>query len=241
MERKKNYERIKDKLIHLIAKGELKPGEQLDSVEQLAKHYSVSRSAIREALSALQAIGLVEIKHGQGTYVKKTDLSSITHPISAPTLLNQEEMIHFFEVRRIIESGTASAAAARRTDANLTKMKLALKEMEQSGKQSDLGEKADVHFHLAIAEATQNHMLVQLMNSISDTLSSTMKASRQIWFFTEETTLEQLYQEHLAIYQAILDQNPPLAQELMLSHLRKVEAAYLRAMNNPTFRLEERN
>lgn len=231
MERKKTYEMLTDQLKEMIVEGILKPGDRLDSVEQLAKNYSVSRSAIREALSALKAMGYIEIKQGHGTFVNASDLSTLTNPISSSMLLNKKDMIEFFEVRKIIESGTASTAAIRRTDENLLNMKHALEEMEQVGHVESLGEHADVAFHLAIAEATQNSVLIQLMHSISHTLSTTMLESRRVWLYSEEATLERLYQEHLSIYRAIGDQNASLAQELMLAHLRKVENVYLRFMN----------
>lgn len=70
---KKIYEEIADALIESIRTGELLPGEKLDSVQALSENFQVSRSAVREALSALKAIGLIEMKQGEGTYVKQFD------------------------------------------------------------------------------------------------------------------------------------------------------------------------
>lgn len=240
-DRKKNYELIIEQLKEMIISGKLQPGQQLDSVEQLAKRYAVSRSVIREALSALSAMGYIDIRHGHGTFVTKNDLSFLTNPITSSRLLSKQEMLQFFEVRKIIESGTAAAAATRRTAQNLEKMRAALAAMKQAGNNLNLGERADVNFHLAIAEATQNEMLMQLMDSISHTLSQTMLESRRIWFFYEETSLERLYQEHQAIYEAIVDQNASLAQELMLAHLRKVENVYVRSLNHEQQKREEKS
>lgn len=239
-DRKKTYELIMEELKEMIILGQLKPGEQLDSVEQLAKKFAVSRSVIREALSALSAMGYIDIRHGHGTFVTKPDLSSLTHPIASSRPLNAQEMLQFFEVRKIIESGTAKAAAIRRTDQNLEKMRAALVAMKQAGHDLKLGEEADVNFHLAIAEATQNELLIQLMHSISHTLSQTMLESRRILYFYEETSLEKLYREHQAIYEAIVDQNAGLAQELMLAHLKKVEEVYVRSLNQERKKREEK-
>ncbi|MDQ0340046.1 GntR family transcriptional repressor for pyruvate dehydrogenase complex [Caldalkalibacillus uzonensis] len=225
---KKIYEIVAEQLIEMIKSGELKPGDKLDSVEQLAKNFNVGRSAIREALSALRAMGLVHMKQGEGTFVNAYDFSKLSLPATPAILLDNKSMLEFFEVRKIIETGAASLAATKRKESDLAQMKAALDEMSRAAGDEDLGEKADVKFHLAIAEASQNSVLVKLMNQIADTMVETMRESRRIWLYAEESTFERLYQEHVSIYQAIVDRNAPLAEQLMLAHLVKVEEVLIR-------------
>lgn len=225
---KKIYELVADQIRERIRSGELKPGERLESVEQLAKRFQVGRSTIREALSALRAMGLVDIRQGDGTFVTSYDFFKLAEPIGGFIQLNTKEMLEFFEVRKIIESGAAAMAAGKRTDKQLAAMKEALDTMELATIHDDLGETSDVKFHLAIAEATQNSVLVKMMELIADTLRDTMRESRRLWLFSEDSTLDRLYRDHLSIYHAIEEKNQLLAQQLMLAHLFKVEHLLVR-------------
>ncbi|MNC59426.1 HTH-type transcriptional regulator LutR [compost metagenome] len=107
-------------------------------------------------------------------------------------------------------------------------MRDALKAMQSAVRDDLLGEEADAQFHLAVAAATGNRMLAGLMLQISDTLQATMKESRRLWLFSEDRTLERLHKEHSAILDAIEEGNAPLAGQLMLAHLSKVEQLLLR-------------
>lgn len=231
---KKIYELVAEQIRDRIQRGEVKAGERLESVEQLAKRFQVGRSTIREALSALRAMGLVDIRQGEGTFVTRYDLSRLAEPIGDFIKINKKEMLEFFEVRKIIESGAASIAAQKRTPEHLLAMKAALASMASATGGDNLGEVADANFHIAIAEATQNAVLLKMMNQIADTLRDTMKESRRLWLFSEDSTLERLHQEHCAIYNAIEEQNPMLAQQLMLAHLVKVENLLIRYYQEET-------
>lgn len=225
---KKIYEMVAEQIQDMIKDAKLKPGDQLDSVEQLAKKFNVSRSTIREALSALRATGFIEVRQGEGTFVKKKDLQLST-PITLPQNMDKKTMLEFLDARKIIESNSAAMAASKRTDDDLCKMKEALYQMEKvlehEQLDGDLGEKADQQFHLAISEATHNFVLIQMMSQMENALYNMMHKSRQIWLLSDPATFKRLYQEHLSIYRAIEDRNATLAQQLMLSHLVKVEQA----------------
>lgn len=225
---RKGYELVAEQLRESIEGGEFRPGTRLDSVEQLGKRFHVGRSTIREALSYLRAMGLVDIRQGEGTFVTKATERRLGQPIGIFSKLDKNEMLEFFEVRKIVESGAASLAAAKRKPEHLLAMRNALAAMGHATGKDNLGEAADAEFHLAIAQATGNSMLAKMMNQISDTMRDTMKESRRLWLFSEEPTLERLHREHDFIYSAIEDQNPMLAQQLMLAHLVKVENLLMR-------------
>lgn len=221
---KKLYEEVTEELKRMIREGELKPGDRLASVKELAEAFNVGRSAVREALSALQAMGLIEMRQGEGTFVRNYDPAALVQPIASAMLMNREDIRAFLEVRKILEVGAVGLAASRRTADDLVRMEAALREMEESlSAADDLGEAADVRFHLAIAQATKNRILIKLMNTIADTMQETMRESRRLWLYAEEATAERLYREHVRIYEAIRDQDAPLAQQRMLAHLVKVE------------------
>lgn len=221
VETKKISEVIRDELEMMIRNGELQPGEKLQSVEKLAKEFNVSRSAVREALSALRAIGYITIKQGEGTYVNKFDVSQMMAPVSPERIMSKKEIEELLQIRKIMEVGAASLAATHRTDEDLAEMRAALTDMAQS--EGDLGEKADVRFHLALAKSTNNGMLHDMMQQLSDTLGKTMYETRRIALYSTKQTLERLQDEHERIYEAIEARDAEGANDAMLQHLMNVE------------------
>lgn len=218
---KKIYEEVAEAIHEMIRSGKFKPGDKLDSVQQLAENFQVGRSAIREALTSLRAMGLVEMKQGEGTFVKQFETSNITFPLSMAILMNKEDIFNLLEVRKIIEVGSAAAAAVRRTNEQLDSMEDALNKMNNAN--IELGEKADFQFHLAVTVASNNPLLIQLMNQVSGLMEESMKEIRKVWIFSNYSNFERLYSEHMAIYEAIKEQNEEEARQAMLLHLENVE------------------
>lgn len=220
---KKIYEEVAETLLENIKEGSLKPGDRLDSVQQLAENFQVGRSAIREALSALRAMGLLEMKQGEGTFVREFNSDMLSLPVTSAVLMNKNDIEHLLEVRKVLEIGAVRAAAQKRTDVDLKQLSNSLEQMKGAFGNEELGEKADFAFHLAIAKASQNPLLVKLMNNVSEMMIETMKETRRIWLYAEEKTAERIYKEHQQIYEAILSQHAEDAQHFMMSHLDNVE------------------
>lgn len=229
---KKIYEEVAETLYDMIRSGRLKPGDKLDSVQQLAVNFQVGRSAIREALTSLKAMGLVEMKQGEGTYIREFEPNQITFPLSTAVLMNKDDILHLLEVRKIIEIGAVSAAAKKRTEQDLIAISDALREMKVAHGDEELGEKADLKFHFALAEASGNQLLVNLMNQVSGLMVETMRETRRLWLFSHQTTTERLFEEHLIIYEAIKEQNEEKAREAMMNHLDNVEGILERYFSN---------
>src|SRR5690606_30929830 len=220
---KKIYEEVADALQDEIRSGALKPGTKLESVQQLAESFQVGRSAIREALTALKAMGLIEMRQGEGTYVKEFQAEDLTFSLATAMLMDQQDVMDLLEVRKIIETGAAATAAEKHTPDDMKKIEEALNGMKEAVGNKELGEASDLQFHLAIAEATQNQMLTNLLLNVSDLMQETMKETRRITLFSEEKTTERLYNEHLAIYEAIVARDEVAARNAMLIHLNNVE------------------
>lgn len=219
---RKIYEEVAEALIDMIKSGQLKSGDKLESVQQLAENFQVGRSAVREALSALRAMGLVEMHQGEGTYVREFDSKMLSLPVYIAVLMKKDDVKNLLEVRRILEVGAVQAAADRRTDEQLAEIKKALDQMETANDQ-ELGEEADFRFHMAIAKASHNELLIGLMNNVSEMMVTTMRETRRLWLYSEKSTLDRLWNEHQQIYQAIEAQDGSEAQKLMLDHLQSVE------------------
>lgn len=215
----KIYEQIANDLIDQIDEGKLQEGERLPSIQALSKTYGVSNASMREALNALRMIGLIEIKHGYGTFVKQK------HPLLFDfndQTLTQKRVKDILELREAVEVKTASLASIRRTNADLEEMQHALSEMARAIKNDTSGEEADLKFHLAIARASGNQYLYDLLNNIADKIQQTMKGTRHIYLYSRQKRMEKLFNEHTAIFDAITHQNESLAAQKMIDHLQEV-------------------
>lgn len=228
---KKKYEEVCELLHEKIRNGELKPGDRLDSVEHLAEQIEVSRSAIREALAALKAMGLIEIKQGSGTFVKQLSEQKLKLPLSTSIITNRHSIPHLLELRKIIEVGTAASAAKNRTQQDLKRLEELLLIMQDVQGDAEIGDEADFNFHLAIATASQNPLLTNLLTQVSGLMMETMRETRRIWLFSEQSAREQLYEEHMQIFFAIKQQNVSLAEITMASHLNNVEKILMQYFN----------
>lgn len=219
---KKSYELVMEDLQRQIESGLLKPGDRLDSVVSLAEQYGFGRSTVREALGALKAMGMIDIRHGGGTFVKAAQ------PEAKPSLslLNQIESIsEILEVRKMIEPQAAAMAALRHSPEQLNQLDQALQQMKQSQPDESESEQADIQFHLYIAHATHNQLLISVMESISHQLHHTIRDTRKLWLFGQVATAQRLLEEHQHIFAAIRDRDEEQASRLMLAHLVYVEAA----------------
>lgn len=220
---KKKYEEVCEILHEKIRAGELKPGDRLDSVEYLAEQLQVSRSAVREALASLKAMGFIEIKQGSGTFVKEVSEQILEFPLSTSILAHRENVPHLLELRKIIEVGTVVSAARNRTQEDIERLKEILEKMKTVQGDEELGEKVDFEFHMAIAAASHNPLIPTLLDQVSSLTIDLMRETRRIWLYSKQTTAEQLYDEHMQIFLAIKQQNPELAELAMYTHLSNVE------------------
>ncbi|WP_062513206.1 FadR/GntR family transcriptional regulator [Halobacillus sp. KGW1] len=218
---KKIYEQVADSLLDSLKNGTLKSGDKLDSVEVLAKNFDVGRSAIREALSALRAMGLLEMRQGEGTYVKSFDAARFSLPVSVAFLMKPEDMRELLEVRKILEVGAAGSAAVSRSEADIANMKDALRSMEEAGGNGELGEQADLFFHMALVRASHNQMLINLMSSVSEIMVQAMRETRKLLHINNGT--ERLLQEHKHVLEAIINKEEEEARTAMYAHLSSVE------------------
>jgi GntR family transcriptional repressor for pyruvate dehydrogenase complex len=205
-----------------ILSGAYPPGAKLPTVVELATSFEVGRSTVREALSALKAIGWVDIRHGGGTFVSKI-LPNELNEDNSGFFYKTESFQELLEVRKFIEVGCASLAAERRTEADLVGLANVLSQMESGLGNEEQSEQADIRFHLHIAKASHNSLFVGMMESMSQRLQESMRESRRLWFFAERASAELLLQEHREIYQAIQAKHVELASSKMMQHIMKVD------------------
>lgn len=221
---KRVVETIIDQIKNHILTGQLKPGDKLFTERELAEHLQVSRASVREALSALNMAGMLEIKHGEGIFLKKADANLVLEPLAMIIFLERDKIKNLLEVRKALEVEAAGLAAERRRPEDLEKIKKALDEMEENLMTGNISEQADLKFYFAIAESTANPLLILLMNTIHDAMNQNLRATRKLWLSSTSGTTRRLYEEHRDIYNAISSGDKEKAREIVYQQLYKVES-----------------
>ena len=223
---KKVYEEIIEQVKNLIIEGVLKPGDRLIPEREMADKLRVGRSAVREAYRALEAMGLIEIRQGEGTFIKDVNTDHLAQALALVLATEKDAMLELLELRKIIEVGASGLAAQRRTGEELEKMDRALAQMEKDIEAGELGQQADWQFHYAVAEATHNSLIVRLMDSLKEIMSVLLEKAREELYQTPGTP-QRLLREHRAIYEAIKSGQDKTAQKAMYEHLDRVEKSLL--------------
>ncbi|MGI9951514.1 FadR/GntR family transcriptional regulator [Moorellaceae bacterium AZ2] len=218
---KKIYEEIVRQIKELIGDGNLKPGDRLPSERELAERLGVSRASVREALSALAAMGVISIRPGEGTFVQTVRNGAIVEPLAMALLMDRQAAVELLEAREALESEAAALAARRASAEDIEKLGEIIKEMERELENSLLGEETDVRFHLAIAEAAHNGVLARLMYTVSETMRQVLRDSRRRLYEAPGNS-EKLLEQHKLIYQAIASRNSRAARRAMSQHLHFV-------------------
>ncbi|MGB9662903.1 MAG: FadR/GntR family transcriptional regulator [Moorellaceae bacterium] len=218
---KKIYEEIVRQIKELIGEGNLKPGDRLPSERELAERLGVSRASVREALSALAAMGVIVIRPGEGTFVQTVRNGAIVEPLAMALLLDRQATMELLEAREALESEAAALAARRAYQEEIDKLGEIIREMEAELEKGLLGEETDVRFHLAIAEAAHNSVLARLMQTVSETMRQVLRSTRQRLYLAPGNA-QKLYEQHKLIYQAIAARDSRAARRAMSQHLRFV-------------------
>ncbi len=212
------YERIVSQIEQRIEAGDIKVGDQLPSEHELAEQFAVSRTAVREAVKALRQKGLVEIRPGRGTFI--TNETSDTIRNSLGMLMKFGAMKgsgNLVEVREILEPEIAALAATRITDEYIAAMQEAVKIMDTALDKVDVFVEADLDFHLALAEGTQNPFIPILMDSIIDLLREQRKRTGLV-----DGGLDRGQFHHKKILDAVMRHDAQAARKAMQDHLQQV-------------------
>ena len=213
---KKVSDRVFEQIKDLIITGKFLPGQKIPPEMELTSLFSVSRSSVREAVLKLECLGFVEQKRGEGTFVK-----SVTH---TPVQNYMEEMSKekgfltgLMEIRNVLETWAASAAAIRATDEEIDGLGEIVEDMQKH--QTDrMDYELNVRFHSRITSATHNPFLIHMMGSILSWLETV--TTRVYADHKKNPKLKQdLTQQHHRIVMAIADRNPDDAFNAMTDHL----------------------
>lgn len=218
----KVYEQIIEQIRELIYEGELKKGDKLPSERQLKKDLGVSRASIREAFSALEMIGLIESRPGEGTFIRDSFDEDIFNPLSLILLLNDNVAEELLELRRVLEIDCVKLAAERATDDEIAEMESYIDDLLSSSGYEEQSIKADKMFHYTIARASGNKVLLFFMRSISEAMDFHIKNTRTK-LVSKEETMSDFARQHQQIFKALKARNPEKAGAEMKNHLDYVE------------------
>jgi GntR family transcriptional repressor for pyruvate dehydrogenase complex len=209
------------RIADMIRSGRYAPGARLPSERKLAEQLQVSRTSVREALSRLETFGLLESRHGLGTFVKDPSREVLQASLMPHLIADPETVGKLFELREIIEIDAAARAAERATTDQKAIMRRWVEEVEtQMARENAAGVvTADVEFHRQIIIATGNDILVDLMDSIVDLLRAMRRDSLNI-----PELRDKIVAGHRSILTAIEAGDSDAAREAMRAHLAVVSA-----------------
>lgn len=216
----KVFERVAEQIEKRILDGELRKGDRLPTERELAEQFRVSRTAVREAMKILAQKGLVDMRPGRGTIVIDGASAAMQNSIGLMMKLKLGEIggsDSLVEFRTILEIEIAALAAARTTEKEISVMRMAIDSMDQSLNDADAFIAADNIFHEALAQATQNALIIILINSIVNLLSEQRKQ-----IFEVEGGPQRGQIHHRRILESIIRRDPEAARAAMRSHLQQV-------------------
>jgi GntR family transcriptional repressor for pyruvate dehydrogenase complex len=212
------YEQIVQQIEESVLNGSLKPGDQLPAERDLAQRLGVSRTAVREAVKTLREKGLVEAYSGRGTFITDGTSQAARQSFDLMVKLGQQEgSPHLAELRLILEPGIAALAAARAGEEDLAAMREAVAVMDRAQKNPEVYIEADLDFHLALAEAAANPLILSLIDSIVGLLRE-----QRIKIFNVEGGPERGQVHHKRILEAMERRDPEMARSAMRVHLEQV-------------------
>lgn len=215
-------EQVAAQLADQISGGQWLPGEKLPSESSLCATLNIGRSTLREALKSLAFVGMVQMRPGEGTYVLDGAQRLVARVLAGGMLRSEKELHDLTEARLILETELAALAAERADAADFDALETILAEMKQSlagvGRAyADL----DVEFHLAIARASKNQILHELLTPMRGVLQEFITKSQELPGIKENA-----HAYHAKLLAVLRKRNPDLARKTMHAHLHTCEKAF---------------
>ncbi len=218
-------ERVADALAAEIRSGRLQPGDKLPTEPELVTQFAVSRTVVREAVSRLKSIGLVDAKQGSGVYVLEASIPPLS--FDAGYAVSKEAVVQMVELRRALEAEVAGLAAQRRTEADVQRIRQAIAALNKAVADGGDGVLEDVAFHRAIADSARNPFLLSTLAYLSRLLHGATRVTRANEARRGDFA-RQVSDEHDAILAAIASGDATAARAAACDH-----------MNNAIRRIEE--
>jgi len=212
------YEEIVRQVKQLIGEGRLKSGDRLPPERDLAEKFMVSRTSVREALRALQSRGLIEIRAGEGAFIRDVSVETLIEPLALVILPHREAVGELFEARRLLEPAIAALAARRATREEIQEMERILEDQAKEVAAGRTGMLQDGALHAAIANSAHNRAITRIVNALMDLLTQSREESLHM-----PGRPARSHQDHRRILAAVQKRDEVAAHRAMLDHLIAVE------------------
>ncbi|NYI87743.1 GntR family transcriptional repressor for pyruvate dehydrogenase complex [Amycolatopsis endophytica] len=227
MARPRLYEQVLERIRAYAADAGLRAGDRLPAERELAQRLGVSRASVKQAIVVLAVQGLVETRHGGGTYLVRDTLAA--EPVDR-LVERRRRLPDVLDAREALETKLAELAAMRRTDDDLVALEEALTFMAAEISDGESGIEGDRRFHAAVTAAAHSALLAEFMASIADQITESRNESLR-----QPGRPPRSLDQHIRIAESIRDRNPTAAATAMRDHLRTVAEVRLLSWDpNPT-------
>jgi GntR family transcriptional repressor for pyruvate dehydrogenase complex len=229
MRRERLHEQIADQIESMIVEDQLQPGWSLPPERELAQRLGVNRMTVRQGLYLLQQRGLIDVKVGSGSYLTSMAPSVVADSIGRYFVFGRCSHRELAEVREALEPQVAALAAEHATSEDLARLQTLVEQLEASAAKADIGAcvLADLEFHLELAAASKNKLLIAVMSGLRQVMST--------WL---QTQIERAYSEvrtrgHRLVYEAIASHDAERARDEMRVHIREAYLSLLDKEDTP--------
>jgi len=216
--RSKVYEEVADQIRRLIAEGRLKAGDRLPPERELAERFGVSRTSVRDAIRALEMIGLLEPRQGDGTVVLDLSPAALAQPLASILVHNRTLLADLLDVRKMIEPPLAARAATFATSEEEATLREILRRQTEKAVRGELTTAEDTEFHYALARLARNPVALKVLDVLMDLLLESRERSLQV-----PGRLQKSLQGHLRILDSITRKDAQGAEAAMRQHLSEIE------------------
>jgi GntR family transcriptional regulator, transcriptional repressor for pyruvate dehydrogenase complex len=210
-------EEIADRLRRLILDATFEPGRALPSERVLARRFGVSRGSVRDALRMLEMLGLLEMRHGQGTFPQELSVDRLVAPLTTVLSYRSDLQDELMDVRRMFEPAVVRVAALRVTEDDLTAFERVLGAQRRKLKTGHSAIAEDTAFHAALARATRNRVIVHIMETLNNLLVESRKQTLR-----QKGRPERSLEGHEAIVTAVRQRDPDGAARAMHDHIDQI-------------------
>jgi GntR family transcriptional repressor for pyruvate dehydrogenase complex len=210
-------EEVADRIRTLLLDGSFPADAPLPSERHLAEQFGVSRGSIRDALRTLETIGLLETRHGQGTYPRELSVDRLVAPLASVMSYRPDLQDELLDVRRMFEPAVARAAALRANDEDLSDLQRVLDTQRQKLKTGQSAITEDTAFHAILARATRNRVVMSIMATLNDLLVESRTHSLQ-----QKGRPARSMDGHEAVVAALRRKDADGAEHAMLDHITQI-------------------
>ncbi len=203
----------------------MKPGDKLPPERELAAMFQVSRSSVRDAIRALQLVGLVEPRQGEGTVVRDLSADALVSPLASLLVRKRELVGELLDVRKMIEPPLAARAARHASAEEIAYLEDILRRQKEKVSRGELTVEEDSEFHYNIAMAAKNSVVLKVLDVLMDLLRESRERSLQV-----EGRLRKSFAGHRRILSAIKRHNAAAAEAAMRQHLDEIAGIVLKKL-----------